>query len=164
MKRIKPVGRLKNNKEPFSADTFYISYNKETDIYQLRDVETHFTVSTATSLELILVCLDKILRRYKNETIYKKKLFNMSEKENNSKTLEKKRKEFKKFGEKFRGAIEERVNLFLDGDDSKKIGKRIKPVIHVKEIEEKKEETVIVPKRIVKKKKKRLQKKLPSRK
>lgn len=159
MKRIKPVGRLKNNKVPFSADTFYISYNKETDIYQLRDRETHFTVSTATSLELILVCLDKILRRYKNETIYKKKLFNMSEKENNSKTLEKKRKEFKKFDKKFRGEIEERVNLFLDGDDSKKIGKRVKPVIQVKDIEEKRDEPVIVPKRIVKKKKR-----LPNRK
>lgn len=152
MKKFKPVGRLKNNKVPFSVDTFYISYNKETDIYQLRDKETHFTVSTATSLEFILICLDKILRRYKNETIYKKKLFSMSEKENNSKTLEKKKKEFKKYDKKFRGEIEERINLFLNGDESKKIGKRIKPVIKIKEIEEKRDEPVIVPKRVVKKK------------
>lgn len=152
MKR-KVLKRLKKENVPFSVNTFYIIFSGS--VFQIRDRDTHFVVATGNDIEDITLTLDKLLRKYKTETYYKYMVNHMSEKEGNTKTLDRKAKEYRKHGQKYNGLLEERIGLLLNKVVEKK-GRLLNTVGAVENtpspILEEKKPVQILPKRRPKKK------------
>lgn len=111
--------RLKQTKIPFGEGQFYIIRNINS-VYQLREVESHLVISTANSLDGILGLLTNILNRYKSYTTFKRAISSMSEKENNTKALDRKQKEYRKIGTMYKEEVDLTIRNFLDKQGSKK--------------------------------------------
>lgn len=111
--------RLKQTKIPFGEGQFYI-VRTINSVYQLREVETHLVISTANNLEEIQRLLTNVLTRYKSYTTFRKAISSMSEKENNTKALDRKQKEYKKVGTMYKEEVDTTIAQFLDKQEQRK--------------------------------------------